>query len=84
MSDGATERLALLGVLDRLVDAALGGTDAQRGDGDAAFVEDAQEVRVAAAALTEQILFGDTNIGERERMGVGCVPTDFVSTPVRP
>ncbi len=69
-ADRRTERLALLGVLHTFVDAALRGADRQRGDGDAALVEDAQEVGVAAAALTEQVLRRAP--GRRRSSADGC------------
>ena len=52
--------------------------DGQRRDRDAALVEDAQEVGIAAAALAEQVLFGHPHIVEAQRVGVRGVPADLV------
>ena len=78
MPIGRAERLALLGVLHALVDAALGDAGGDGGDGDAALVQDRQEVGVAAAALAEQVLLRDADVGEGERVRVGGVPADLV------
>ena len=77
-ADRLTECLAFPRVLDALVDASLRGAGGQRGDRDAALVEDAQEVGVAAAAFTEQILFRHPHVVEAQRMGIRGVPADLV------
>src|SRR5699024_9787114 len=78
VGDRLAEGLALLRVLHGFVDTALGGADGQGADGDAALVEDAQEVRVAASAFAEQVLFGHLHIVEGERVRVRGVPADLV------
>src|ERR1700738_3152333 len=77
-ADLLAERLPFLGVLHALVDAALCRTDRQRRDGDPALVEDAQEVGVAAAAFTEQVLRRHPHVVEAQRVGVGCIPAHLV------
>ena len=59
---GRAERLALVGVVDRLVHAALRQPGGQRGDRDPALVEDRQELRVAAAALPHQVAGGHPDV----------------------
>src|SRR6202012_2855546 len=76
-ADGLAERLALLGVLDAFVDAALRGTGGQRGDGDAALVQDGQEVRVTVPASAQQVLLRDPGVGEGQRVCVRSVPADL-------
>ena len=49
------EHGALLRVVDRLLEASLRRAGRERGDRDAALVEDVQEVGEAAAALAEQV-----------------------------
>ena len=76
--NGLAKGGSLGGVLHTFVDAALRRADRECGDGDPSLVEDPQEVGVTAAAFTEQVLFGNTDIGKRQRMGVRGVPADFV------
>ena len=76
-ADRPAERLPLLRVLHRLVDAALRQPDAERRDRDAPLVEDRQELRVAAAPLAEQVLGRHAAVGERQLAGVGGVPADL-------
>ena len=65
-----TERLALAWRTQRLVDAALGGPDRERGDRDAALVEDLQEAGVATAPLDRA---GSPRArGRRRRTAGGC------------
>jgi alkylation response protein AidB-like acyl-CoA dehydrogenase len=52
-ADRTSERSSLLGVGDRLINAALGEADAERRERDPALVEDPQELRISAAALAE-------------------------------
>ena len=73
-ADRLAERLPLVRVPQRLVHAALRQPDAEGGDGDAALVQDREELRVAPAALAEQVLGGDPAVGEGELTGVGGVP----------
>src|SRR5699024_1187742 len=78
VGDRLAEGLTLLRILHGFVDAALGGTDGQGADGDAAFVEDAQEVRVAAAPFAQQIALGHLDVVEGQRVRVRGVPADLV------
>ena len=48
--------------------------DGQGGDGDAAVVEDGQEVGEAPAPLAEEVLGGDPAVGEGQPVGVRGVP----------
>jgi len=48
-ADGSAERSAGVRIFDRLVQASLCQTDGERRDGDAAFVEDTEKLRVAAS-----------------------------------
>jgi hypothetical protein len=70
------ERLTLLGVAHRVVDAALRRADREGRDGDPALVEDPQEVGVAAAALAEQVLRGHPHVVELS----ACVSEAFQPT----
>ena len=64
------ERVAFLGIADGFIHTPLCGTGGQRCDGNAPLIQDGQEVRVAAAALTEQVFFGHTGVAECQRVGV--------------
>src|SRR5690625_3627063 len=70
VGDRLAEGLTLLRILHGFVDAALRGTDGQGADGDSAFVEDAQEVRVAAAAFAQQVGLGHLDVVEGQRVRV--------------
>ena len=61
---------ALLRVLHGRVNTALRGTDRQCGNRDTTLIENAQEVCVAATALTQQVLFGNLDVVEGQRVGV--------------
>ena len=76
--DRLTERRPIARVLHTLVHASLRRPGRQCGDGDASLVEDLQEVRVASAAFAEQVLLGNPDVGKRQRMRVGRVPTNLV------
>ena len=56
--DRAAERLALLRVRDRQVEAALDQPDGERGDRDPAVVEGGEELREALPALAEEVSAG--------------------------
>src|SRR5580700_11571550 len=71
------ERLALAGVPDALVHAALGQAGGQRGDRHPARIEDLQELGVAPAALAEQVLRGDAAVREGQLARVGGEPSDL-------
>ena len=76
--DRLAEGLAFAGVAGALVDAALCGADGQRGDGDTALVEYAQEIGVTPPALAQQVLRGHPDVIEAQRVGVRGVPADLV------
>ena len=67
LRDRLAERLALLGVLQRLVQRALRQADAHRRDADAADVQDVQELLEAVAARAEQVFLGDAAAVECQR-----------------
>ena len=62
----------------RHVEARLDAADRERGDGDPAVVEGGEELRVAAAALAEQVGLGHPHVVEAQRVGVGGVPAELV------
>ena len=70
LADGAAERLALPGVPDALVHAALRQPGGQRRDRYPALGQDPQELGVAAAPLAEQVLRGDPAAGKGQLTGV--------------
>ena len=57
---------------------ALSQPDAHRGDGDAAAVEDLEELLEALAARAEQVALGDPAVVERQPAGVGRLPAHLV------
>ena len=69
---------ALLRVVDRRLEASLRRAGRERGDRDAALVEDVEEVREPPAPLAEQVRLGHAHVLEGERMRVGGVPADLV------
>ena len=73
-ADRAAERLALARVRDRRVEASLREPDRERGDRDAALVENAQEGLEALAARAEQVVLGNAATVEDELVRVGRVP----------
>ena len=73
----AAERLALPGVPDALVHAALGQPGGQRRDRHPALVQDLQELGVAPAALAEQVLGRHPAAGEGELAGIRGAPADL-------
>ena len=77
------EHDALLRVAQRLLEAALGRTGGERGEGDASLVERLQEVGVPAPALAEQVGLGTRTSVSVQRMGVGGVPADLVVAAAR-
>ena len=84
---GAPNACALLGVADGLVDAGLRQPDRERGDRDAALVEDRQEVGVAAAALAQQVARSGTRQSSKDssRVSEACQPTfEYFGATVRP
>ena len=78
LRDRLPEGLSVPRVGDGIVDAALRRSHRHRGDRDASLVEDRQEVRVAAAALAEQVLLRDPRVREAQRVRVRGVPADLV------
>src|SRR5580700_560619 len=70
----AAERLALPGVGDAFVHATLRQPGGQRRDRHPALVQDLQELGVAPAALTEQVLGRDAAAAEGQLPGVGGAP----------
>ena len=78
VESGSPKTVRFLRVVDGRLEAALRGAGRQRGDRDAALVEDVQEVREPAAALAEQVALGHPGVLEGERMRVGGVPADLV------
>ncbi len=64
LAQAATKLDTLLGVLDSLVDGALGKTESLRGDTDTAAVEGLHGDLEALAFLTEQVLLGDDAVLE--------------------
>ena len=77
VADRLAEGVALLRVLDRLVDAALGEADGQGGDGDPALVEDPQELGEAPAPLAEQVRRRHPAVVEGQLVGVRGGPADL-------
>src|SRR3954452_6406260 len=71
LRDGLAELLALLRVRVREVVRALREPDTHRGDGDAAAVEDLQELVEAVAARAEQVPLRHADLLERELTRVG-------------
>ncbi len=69
-ADGLAEGVTFLRVGDRLVHAALREPRAQRGDRHPALVQDAQELRVAAPLLAQQVRGRDPDVGEGQLTGV--------------
>ena len=76
--DRDTEGLPLPGVLQAQVETGLDAADRERGDGDPAVVEGGEELRVAAAPVTEQVGLGDVHAVEGQRVRVGGVPAELV------
>jgi hypothetical protein len=80
LRDRLAERLALLGVGQRLVERALREADAHRRDPDAPDVEDVQELLEPGAARAQEVLLRHAALGERQRPRVRRVPAHL---PVR-
>src|SRR6476619_2291384 len=76
--DLLAELLALLRVRSSEVVRALGEADAHRGDGDAAAVEDLEELPEALAAWSEKIPLRDRAVLERKLTGVGRAPAELL------
>ena len=74
-ADGAPEGIAVLGVLDAVVEAGLDHTHRQGRDGDAAVVEDGEEVGEAATSFAEEVVGGNPTVGEGQAVRVRRVPT---------
>jgi hypothetical protein len=77
-ADRPAERLALVRVPQRVLEAGLDEAGRERGDRDAAVVERGEELGEPAAALAEQVLLRDAAVLERQGMGVGGVPAELV------
>ena len=69
LADRPAELLSLPGVRQRLLVRALGEAEPQRGDRDAAAVEDLEELGEALAARPEQVALGHPAPAERQRAG---------------
>src|SRR5262245_22566352 len=76
--DLLSELLALLRIGDREVVRALGKADSHRRDGDAAAVEDLEELPEALAAPAEEVLLRHRAVLERELTRVGRAPAEFL------
>ena len=68
---------ALHRVLGRQFEAGSDASQRQSCDRDASIIQDRQEFLIPAPALTQQMIFGYSDIGEGQRMGIGCVPSKF-------
>ena len=77
-ADGFAELLALLGVLHRGIQRALRHAQRQRGDGDAAAVENFQAARETFAFWAEQIFTRNAAIGENDFGGVAGAHAQLV------
>src|SRR3954447_9343121 len=73
-ADRSSERLALVRIRNRRLEARARHTERQRRDGDAPVVENAQEGLEALTAHAEQLPFGNTATVEHELVRVGRVP----------
>ena len=73
LADGLAELHALLGVLERGVEAGLGDAHPHGADGDAPAVEHLEELLEALAPLADQVLLGHPHVVEEELGGVGAV-----------
>ena len=81
--DRPAELLALLGVLDRLLHAALADAHAAGGDRVAPRVERRHRDFEAVADAAEHLLVGDLDVFERDRGRVGGVQTHLVLDRLR-
>ena len=77
VADRLAERVPLLGVAQRLVDAALGQPGGQRGDRHPALVEGLQELGEAPAALRRAGCRRHPDVVEGQLVGVRGAPADL-------
>ena len=78
VGDRPAELLPLLRVRDGEVEGALREADGHRGDGDAAAVEDLEELVEPLAASAEEVRLGHRAALERELPRVGCPPAHLL------
>src|SRR5581483_4259829 len=78
LRDRLPELLALPGIRVRKVVTTLRKADAHRGDGDAAAVEDLQELLEAVAARAEQVAFRDARSLERQLARIRRAPAELL------
>ena len=84
LGDRPAELLALLGILERGFVGALRGSDRERGDRDAAAVEDAQAVDESLAVLAEQLRFGQPAVvNSTSPVALARMPSLFSFLPTR-
>ena len=76
--DGFAELFALLGVAHRAFVGALRHAQAERGDGNAAAIENLQAVDEAFAFFAEKIFGGNAAIGEDDFAGVARAQAELV------
>src|SRR5579872_1928187 len=77
LGDRPAERDALLRIAHALVDAALSQPSRQRGYRYPSFIERLQELRIAAAALAQQVLLGHAARIEEQLVGVRGTPANL-------
>ena len=73
----SAERGALQRILRRQLQAGPDASQCQGSDGDPAVVQDRQELLKALASLAQQMIFGNPDVSEGQRMGVGGVPAEL-------
>ena len=77
-ADGAAELLALLGVAETQLERALCHAEPQRGDADAAAIQDLEELLEAVAARAEQVFLSHPAAVERQLTGIGRSPAHLL------